>query len=639
MSPVPRRAVTLVEILIAAALLATITAAMMQLLTVTQRQVVSSETLMNTAMLSQLVIDRIKGNVAANPRWFRDVMGASPAWTSQGTIVDPKDAVNPAGLKMSPFAEHLFAREAPDLQAPINQVAIARATAPTATGLKVEELASLVDSFRDAQVTVQIAHDVDLTSATPSVLAELVKRVTVTVARSSVIAAKGKDPLAFTVTCRMPTPSESLSDAAYDALCARFEPPTLKEQHDQYLAASGSNTYLTAVDLSDAADLVVADAFLILACANNEWLLVQGKCIPGSEVLGAAKDAEYLDTWIDRLEAAGVKELSSSKREGAHLRVRRAGTILGAFKRMRLPMQHFIEEVAPPATATKVPLIPRIQALNRKLSDMLATIRGLEAQAVLAMNTYRAADGSFAALDATDPANAGAASVLQARMGTAYTQMQTVYTAYDALLTGFANPNPADQETITLASLLQQFFVEPAYAEAAARPTKYVKEFSDSLAKLSATLIEHLDQPTSVTAAERSGAAKLLVETATVLSAADLPEAPAAVARLKSHAAAVAPRMAELKRYIEGSEAMDTARARARHARFVRTVADLRTMTASYKAIVDYFAVPVPPATATEPALTIRMWEELCGRAGGKTDGKSITDLLKKLMDDIKAKS
>jgi hypothetical protein len=630
-----RRAVTLVEILIAAALLATITMAMMQLLSVTQRQVGSSEALMNTAMISQLVIERIKGQVAMNPRWFRDTMGANAKWTSTGTAVDPAVAVNPKGLPLSPFAEHLFAREAAEVGAPANRVAITRATATSPTGLKSEELGSLVDLYRDVQITVEIAHDVDLTSPTPTALAELVKRITVTIARASVAAAQGKDPLAFTVTARMPTPAESLSDAAYDQLCARFEPPTLEEQHEQYLEAAGQNKFITTGPLGDTADRILADAFLILAGANNEWMLLEGRCIPNSTVVDAKPGAEYLDTWIARLD--GVKELSSSKRELAHLRVRRASTVLGAFKRMRLPMEHFIAALLPPGPgAGKLPLIPRIKELKDRVDAMLRQVRTLRNQAQQAMNAYNGADGTLAGLDAADPANATQIQQLQAQQTAAYATMRTAMTDYDAVINGFRQPNPVDQETITLASFLVQLFTDPAYRDAAARPIRYATEFRATLRFLVGILTEHLDQPTNVTAAERAGASRLLVEAVAMRLAANEPDAPAGTARLKLLATQMRARIPELARYIEGSEAMDAARARARHARFAATAQQLDALTPRYKQIVDYFNSP-------EPADTIKLWEEMVGQANGTgeagKDGKDIADMVKNLMEKIKSKS
>lgn len=627
-----RRAVTLVEILIAAALLATITMAMMQLLSVTQRQVGSSEALMNTAMISQLVIERIKGQVAMNPRWFRDTMGAGARWTSVGTVVDPAVAVNPKGLPLSPFTEHLFAREAADVSAPANRVAITRASATSPTGMKPEELGSLVDLYRDAQITVEIAHDVDLTSPTPTLLAELVKRITITVARSSVVAAQGRDPLAFTVTARMSTPAESLSDAAYDMQCARFEPPTLEEQHEQYLETAGQNKFITTGPLGDSADRVLADAFLILAGANNEWMLVEGRCIPGSTVIEAEPGAEFLDTWIGRLDA--VKELSSSKRELAHLRVRRASTILGAFKRMRLPMAHFISELLPPGPGGgRQPLISRISTLKSRLDTMLAQLRSFEAQAAAAMAAYNGADGNLVGLDPADPTNATKIAQLQAQQNTAYAGMQAAIGQYDAIISGFTTPNPVDQETITLASYLVQLFTDPAYRDAAARPTRYPTEFRTTLRLLAGILTEHLDQVANVTAAEHAGAAKLMVETTAMRLAASEPDAPAGTDRLKRFATQVRTRMAELARYIEGAEAMDAARARARHQRFATTAQQLDALTAQYKQIIDYF-------NSAEPAETIKLWEQMVGKAGGGgKDGKDIAEMVRDLMEKIKSKS
>lgn len=627
---VRRRGVTIVEILIAAGILSVLIVGVMNLFAVTQKQAVSSEALLNSGTLAQLVIERIKSNVSQNPRYLRDLMAGNPTWSFTGTVVEPARATNPS-LQLSPFFQYLFTREAAELCQPGNQVTLGPAAGAGAsgTGIRAPELNALFETFRDSEVKVEIANDdAPLGSPlAPGPNPESVKRITVTVSRASVTASGGKDPLAFTVTSRVATPAESLSDAAFDELAATFDAPPLQAQWDEYMDVTGSeNPYLDVSVLGDESKKVVADAFIILSRANHESLLVAGRTITGTEVLPPPDAADkFMDPWITELSVGGVANLSSSRREIARLRGRKAGVIFDAFKTVHLPMAHFITAILGPRV-TPVPLRDKVASVTALIQGMLAQIAQMEAAVNAGTAAYSAAEAAVAIADPGVPGSVasavGALSDAQSTLTNLSNQLTSFSSSAVTLVT-------AERETVVLVSLLIQFFTDPAYKDTAARPGDYSTRFKTTIDEMAATIEAHLAAP-DATPYERMAAAKLYYEvTCARQLEMDGPDA-TATARLKAEATAAASRMGEFARYVGGGEAHDFARLKLRNKRFAERVKALKLLSPQYKQIVAYFQLGGPADQM------VKAYEQFGGKMS--LDPKSILGALTKLMEKIKKK-
>ena len=623
-----RRAFSITEVMIAAAILAGLILGVLNLFAVTQKQSQSSEALLNSGTLAQLVLERVKSNITQNPRWLRDLMAGAKTWTSRGTVADPTKANNPGGLTLSPFMQYLFTREAAELCQPGNQVSLGPASGgASATGIKPEELTALFESFRDFEVKVDISDD-DAplgTAISPGPEPEMLKVITVTVSRPSFTATGGKDPLAYTVTSRVATPGDSLSNASFDLLASRFDGPPLEDQWTEYMDITGTdNPYLDVTQIGEDSKHIIADAFIILARANNEMLITEGKKVVGTEIVpDPDAGTKFIDQWISELSAPGVEPLSSSRRELAKLRGRKASVIFDTFKRSRLPMEHFITSLLGPRLAPP-PIKDKIASITASVKAILAQVTLVETQVTAATAAYNTASASATTVDPADPvAVKGAQDALDA----AVASLNTLQNSIPTLMQSAATALQAERETIVLISLLMQFFNDPAYKDCAKRPGDYDSRFHTTLDQMAATLVLHLDQA-DATPYEHLAAAKLYSE---VTAARQLEKDSAdadGTTRLKSLASQTATKMAEHARFLAGGEVHDFVALKARNARFAARVAELKALAPRYKDVVTYFS---PGGPADE---LLKLYDQFGLKSD--LDAKSVLGALGKLIDKLK---
>lgn len=626
-----RSGLTLVEVLVAAGILSGLIVGSMQLFAVTQKQAVSSEALLNSGTLAQLVIERVKSNLSQNPRYLRDLMGAAPSWSFTGTVVDPTKVNNPGGLQLSPFFQYLFTRDAAELCQPGNQVTLGPAAgdAPTGTGIKAPELTALFENFRDCEVKVEIAND-DVPLGTPLAPGpdpESVKRITVTVSRATFTAGGNKDPLAFTVTSRVSTPADSLSDKAFDDLAKRFDGPTLEEQWAEYMDVTGAdNPYFDVTALGDESKKLIADAFIILSRANHECQLIEGKAIVGTEVLPPPDPTDkFIQPWIDELSQPGVSALSSSRRELARLRARKAGVIFDSFKSIRLCMEHFVGAILGPRLSP-IPLRDKVQQVTTLIQGLLSQIALMETAVLQGNAAYNAASSAQASLRTTDPALIASAT---AAVDAATANLNGLQTQLTNFSTAAITQVQSERETVVLVSLLIQIYTDPAYQAIAARPGDYDTRFKSTVDDLITGLNAHIDQ-TDSTPYEKMAATKLLYE-ATAARALDQDFADTAgAARLLALGAAAKPKMGEFSRYISGGELHDFARLKVRNQRFSDRVKELKILAPQYKQIDAFFQLGGPAD------IMVKLYEQFGGKM--KMDPKSILGALEKMMEALKKK-
>jgi len=584
---------TLVEILLAAGLLSLLAVALLDAFTVTQRRASAGEAQLNSGILAQLVTERFRSNLTLNPRYLRDLLGASSSWTFIGTVVDPASAVNPDKLQLSPFFEYLFPRGCPDLWASANQIPIAPALSVTPAGLKPRELTSLLDAFRDYQVKVEIADDVDLDSpGAPTALSEQVKRITVTVSRSSVVAAKGADPLAYTVTTRVLSPCDSLSTAALDLFYQHFEGPALSVLWDGFFLIAGDNSYFSPAVFKLSDRRLLADVFLILAGANSEALVVDGECVPESVIVDASKDAQFIESWIRQMSAPNVIGLSSSKRALVHLKSQKASVIFDTFKKIRLPLEHFNSEILGPLSGRQC-LLERVRSLSASMTSLLTQ---------------------------ADAAQAGAAAAALAPPAVK-AAAEAKYAESVAAGTDFIVQNAAPT---LISSFIAQFFTDPDYTSIARRPVQYAARFRATLDDLEGTLISHLDQTEGVTGYERTRTAQIYLEVTMARQlVSDAPDG-AALARLKTLASQHALRLAPLSSYLAGGEVHEMVQLRERNVCFATRVAQLKQDCPRFGQVRELF---LPRGEISE---YLSLCETFTERHKAKIDLSKLTALLGK---------
>lgn len=627
---VKRRAgITLTEVLIAAGILAGLVIGVMQLFAVTQKQAVSSEALLHSGTLAQLVIERIKSNISQNPRYLRDLMGTNPTWSFNGLVVDPTKTQNPGSLQLSPFFQYLFTREAADLCQPGNQVTLAPATGTgtSNTGIKANEITALFETFREYEVRVEIAND-DAplgTTLAPGPDPEAVKRITVSVSRPAYTSGGRTDPLAFTVVSRVSTPADSLSDAAFDAMAARFDGPPLDEQWKEYIEITGvDNPYLDVTVLGENSTNVLASAFIILSRANHEALLISGRAINGTEVLPAPETGDkFIDPWIAELST--VANLSSSRRELAVLRSRKAGVIFDTFKMMRRPMEHLVTSVLGPRLAPP-PLRDKVTQVTAMITALLNQIAALEAAVTVATTDYNNAQAALSVVPSTDTT---AAANAQAMVDTAVNNLATMQTQLTNLATTGITQVQAERETVVLVSLLMQIFTDPDFAFVAARPGDYDTNFKATIDALATGLAEHMQLP-EATPYERMAATKMFYDATSARQLEQDGPDPAGTALLTAVGDAQQLRMQEFARYAKGGEVHDFARLKVRNARFAERVKAMKLLCPQYK-LITAFLQPGGPADQM-----LKAYEQFGGKMN--LDPKSILGALTKLTEALKKK-
>jgi type II secretory pathway pseudopilin PulG len=384
---------TMVEIVFAFAMVSGTIAVLMNFFMGTQRQAVGSEAKLNATLAAQMVVERIRSQVTLNPAWFRQ-LGGTGTWTSSGTVVDPAAAATGAGSALSPFFEHLFVLNGGDLYDPANRVSMPKPAGPPPADLASNPTdarrRSLIDSFRDFRVDVRSEDDVDLEPSTPApALRELIKKVTVTVSRGSVIAAKGSDSGAVTLVTRIVTPQESLSNSALAKLNENFESFDVALLHEEFFAYPGvrESAFFSEEYLGQYHTLL-ADCYIILGTVGTEKFIVSGG-EPGFGQVVMDRPAgepppKSLDAWILELRTPQYYQHAVFKRQVAKLERMRAGTIFDSFKKLQPALKHLSDG--------HKELEPKIDALTQMLKDTEQKLLTLNSETLDTIKEYKDAE-------------------------------------------------------------------------------------------------------------------------------------------------------------------------------------------------------------------------------------------------------
>ncbi|MBI4862403.1 MAG: hypothetical protein HY815_19415 [Candidatus Riflebacteria bacterium] len=385
--PAGRPGMSLVEVVFTFAMVAGLLGVVMHFFLGTQKQSVNTEARFHSALLAQMVIERVKSQITQNPAFLKELTGGQPTWTSSGTVVDPSSAVAGAGAQLSPFFQFLFAKNGQDAYAPANRVSIAPATGTPASGPTAAEMASLIDNFKDYRVEVKLENDVDLEPPqppTPSSLNELVKKLTVTVARATAMAAQGKDPNAFTLATRLTTPVESLSSTALDQLYKGFEGTSLDTAWEEFFLAVGDNPYFSDNYLGLDSKRLLADCYLILGTINTEAFLTEGSTVAGNVVLIESQPSQTINGWITLLSRQEYYRHPVFKRTLAKILSIKVKNQFDAFKKILPILQHLSDQ--------HDSMAPRLDNIIAALNEAKQKIIQLNGQTMEAMNKYHAAE-------------------------------------------------------------------------------------------------------------------------------------------------------------------------------------------------------------------------------------------------------
>src|ERR1700704_5650280 len=110
-----RSGFSLVEVIFAFAMLSGLLGVLMHFFLGSQKAAVGSEQKLNSALLAQMVLERVRSQVSQNPTFFKQLGMVNGSWSRTGTVVDPSVATPGAGTQISPFFEYLFLRDGAEL--------------------------------------------------------------------------------------------------------------------------------------------------------------------------------------------------------------------------------------------------------------------------------------------------------------------------------------------------------------------------------------------------------------------------------------------------------------------------------------------------------------------------------------------
>ena len=383
--PTRRLALSLVEILLTVGIVGSLIMAMMSFFATTRGRYTRSEAYLNSAVLAQMVVERFRNEVSLNPELLATLSSGSGVWEFTGGAVDPGQASAPGRPLVDTF-RWLFARgNEPLFGAVENEVSI-RASAEVDSPLGAA-MQSLLDNFRDYTIMIRIEDDKDLEpdpSGTPGPLKEMVKRVTVSTERASIVARDGEDPQAFILTTRVLTPVESLSGVAVEALRSNFDNYTLDQAWEEFFQVlSPSNPYFQM--LSDSNRKLLADCYLILGYINGEAFLMDGTQLADGLVVTKAPATRTLNAWIDLLddknESNAYYRYPVFKRELVKLHTLKMKVIFDTFKALLPVLEHMAE--------AHEQLKPTFNELKLIMDSGLSLVAELNATTMEYMGSYR----------------------------------------------------------------------------------------------------------------------------------------------------------------------------------------------------------------------------------------------------------
>lgn len=328
-----KKGASLVEILIALALLSGAMMTVMTFFLNTSSRYVRSEAYVQSAVLAQMVIERFRSQLEMNPELLENMqIRPGQPWRIVGGVVDP--ARSTGGTRtLLPLFSHLFAKDDQGLYAASNEVSITGGGTLPADSSLAREMENLLREYRDYQVEITVEDDVDPETAGASPLAEMVKLVRVTASRASVAAERGQDPQAFTMTARILTPFESLSPATQQRLGANFDQDDLAQAQSEFFTAVAGNPYFAM--LTPTSRQLLADCYLILGYLNTE-LYLTGDASQGvmQNLMFTEPPQRTVQQWIDELSQPAYSQLAVFRKEKVKLLAMKLELIFDAWKKI-----------------------------------------------------------------------------------------------------------------------------------------------------------------------------------------------------------------------------------------------------------------------------------------------------------------
>jgi len=637
---------SLVEIVLTLAMVVGLLGVSLNYFTGSQRQAVIAEARFSAMTLAQMVIERMKSQLVQNPAFLRDLTGGVSPWSQTGTVVNPRDSAAGGRLQLSPFFASLFAQNQLDLYASANPVAIARGQSGGSQGLAKADVQNLVDSFRDYQVNVTIQDDVDLEpsrSGASSTLKEMIKRATVTVARSALVAARGVDPDAFTLTTRLATPTESLSSPALDELFRNFEGQSLESLWEEFFLGVTDNDFFQADYLTAESKRLLADCYIILGTINTEAYLTDGEVVAGSLLLTDRKPSQSINWWISFLSQDPYRKHPSFQRAILKMYGIRMKNQFDAYKKIVSVLQHLWKK--------HQEMLPRIVQISKMLMEAQSSIIQLDQKALSEMKNYskaqtalknstqalqtadvqitkanqdlqsaqtlaaeadkmaaeatqlttdaaaamtkaaeekkkQAAELQAAAQAALDAANAAKASAekkiasAKAQSQESTTNLQGGMGSFVALLSEKGQALVSVYELVIVCKFMDDFFNEPGYKTVLNRLDKYPYWFGQALDASDEVLKDHLAARSGATPLDQMIAAQALVEITKIRQLFKGSRDLEALGRLNRLGDRYATTMEELSKYLKRSEVHDLDALKTRNAPFLAKLSTFKNLSA-----------------------------------------------------------
>lgn len=578
---------TLVEIVVAMAIVTGFVLVITQSFWGTQRQSMVTEARFTAAVLAQMAVERLKSEVLLNPTFLKTLdQGPGGRATLSGRVADP-------GGRLSALFEHLFARGTSDLYAPENRTSIAPTMAALAALGRPASAKELAEAYRDWQVDVTISDDEPPAAAGENavLLKDLVKRVSVTVSRVSRASGGGQDPSAFTLHSRLLTPIENLTMPALDRLFENFERNRLEAAYEEFYEAVADNPYLQEGSIDPAARTLLADCYIVLGAINTEAYLSEGITIAGNTVLMTSRPSAALTSWVASMMASSLYQHSVFKKEVARIHGVRLTTLFDAFKKISPVLKDLLDK--------QDEIVPQVQSIRDAITACLAKIRDLDAQTLTLINAYKSSKSTLDSLatQAADPTlTTTAASAIEAQRATAQASLDATIASIRAKLSDYSatiqkqsDDLVAAMQLITVVKFLSDFFSKTTYRAIFNRLRDYPARFTSMLDDMDRVLRDFIDQPKGPTPYERVIASQKLVE-ATKLRQLDRagPE-PGAIGKINQLADEYASTVRPLSIYLRTNEAHDYGVLASRNARFLSSLQDMKKMARQYERIVKSY--------------------------------------------------
>lgn len=572
---------TLVEVIVTMVIVTGFLLVTSRLFFGSQKQAVGSEARFSAAVLAQVVAERLRSEVTLNPALLKTLVPAGGKYRAVGRVVPGLPGATD-NLPVVPFFEHLFARGTSDLYAPENKIGLSPSLGTlTPLGPKAN---GVLDALRDYQVDVTIEDDEQEGSADPNapLLKEMVKRVTVAVARIATLADSGSDPAGFTLHTRVLASLENLSLPALDRLYENYESARLESAYEEFYAAVADNPYFSSAFLTPAARDLLADCYIVMGTINTEAYLSDGQTISPNLVVTTSQPTMAMTTWVRELSKPELYRFSVFKKELARIHTRRLTILFDAFKKVSPVLKHLLDE--------QDTMLPKVQSIKSALLSAEATITGLDAATMGLITAYRGAEATMNTLR-SQPAGPGTttgAAILatRAQMDGLLDQILANVNSYSSLVGAQGDDLANAMEFINVVKFLDDFFSQATFRKVFDRLKAYPTRFSSTLVDIEVPLRDFCDQADGPKPYERVVAAQRLVE-AVKLRQLDQGRADGtALSRLKGLADTWETTLKPLATYLRSSEVHDYTLLLARNARFLVSLQDMRKLSRQYERIV-----------------------------------------------------